>query len=143
MKWQFTIPESRHAMHHASLMQNAGEARGLRSAAAAASMPREAKIFMKIVLRNLEHQQAESPEGMKVSYNRIWAFFLANHSARYLCISQTIQVKTSKESGSCCKESEFASEDVWFGLKTECCCNIYMWTYVSLSRSEIFCNNRP
>jgi len=52
-------------------MQNAGEARGLRSAAAAASMPREAKIFMKIVLRNLEHQQAESPEGMKVSYNRI------------------------------------------------------------------------
>jgi len=68
---QFTIPESRHAMHHASLMQNAGEARGLRSAAAAASMPREAKIFMKIVLRNLEHQQAESPEGMKVSYNRI------------------------------------------------------------------------
>ncbi|CAH8307148.1 unnamed protein product [Eruca vesicaria subsp. sativa] len=60
---QFTIPGGRHAMHHASLMQNAGEARILRSAAAAANMPREAKIFAKIVLRNLEHHQAECSKG--------------------------------------------------------------------------------
>ncbi|XP_010508233.1 PREDICTED: protein ARABIDILLO 1-like [Camelina sativa] len=57
---QFTIPGGRHAMHHASLMQNGGEARFLRSAAAAAKTPREAKIFVKIILRNLEHHQAES-----------------------------------------------------------------------------------
>ncbi|XP_009138841.1 protein ARABIDILLO 2 [Brassica rapa] len=63
---QFTIPGGRHAMHHASLMQNAGEARILRSAAAAANMPREAKIFAKIVLRNLEHHhQAECSKGKK------------------------------------------------------------------------------
>ncbi|ESQ44043.1 hypothetical protein EUTSA_v10005776mg [Eutrema salsugineum] len=60
---QFTIPGGRHAMHHASLMQSAGEARVLRSAAAASNMPREAKIFAKIVLRNLEHHQAESSKG--------------------------------------------------------------------------------
>ncbi|KAL0739732.1 hypothetical protein Bca4012_081245 [Brassica carinata] len=58
---QFTIPGGRHAMHHASLMQSGGEARVLRSAAAAANMPREAKIFAKIIIRNLEHHhQAES-----------------------------------------------------------------------------------
>ncbi|XP_010512352.1 PREDICTED: protein ARABIDILLO 2-like [Camelina sativa] len=68
---QFTIPGGRHAMHHASLMQNAGEARALRSAAAAANVPRGARIFAKIVLRNLEHHQAESSKGKKVSYNRI------------------------------------------------------------------------
>lgn len=71
MKLQFTIPGGRHAMHHASLMQNAGEARVLRSTAAAANTPREAKIFAKVVLRNLEHHQAESSKGKKVSYNRI------------------------------------------------------------------------
>ncbi|KAJ4904258.1 Protein ARABIDILLO 1 [Raphanus sativus] len=52
---QFTIPGGRHAMHHAGLMQSGGEARVLRSAAAAANMPREAKIFAKIIIRNLEH----------------------------------------------------------------------------------------
>ncbi|XP_010524430.1 PREDICTED: protein ARABIDILLO 1-like [Tarenaya hassleriana] len=59
---QFTIPGGRHAMHHASLMQNAGggAARVLRSAAAAANVPREARFFAKIVLRNLEHHHAES-----------------------------------------------------------------------------------
>ncbi|KAF3553895.1 hypothetical protein F2Q69_00018042 [Brassica cretica] len=57
---QFTVPGGRHAMHHASLMQSGGEARVLRSAAAAANMPREAKIFVKIIIRNLEHHQAES-----------------------------------------------------------------------------------
>ena len=40
-------------MHHASLMQNAGAARVLRAAATAASAPLEAKIFARIVLRNL------------------------------------------------------------------------------------------
>ncbi|KAL5795001.1 hypothetical protein ACOSP7_003595 [Xanthoceras sorbifolium] len=52
---QFTIPGGRHATHHASLMQSAGAARVLRAAAAAATAPLEAKIFARIVLRNLEH----------------------------------------------------------------------------------------
>ncbi|KAB2068962.1 hypothetical protein ES319_A08G065600v1 [Gossypium barbadense] len=56
---QFTIPGGRHAVHHASLMQGAGAARVLRSAAAAANAPIEAKIFARIVLRNLEHHQVE------------------------------------------------------------------------------------
>ncbi|KAK7295306.1 hypothetical protein RJT34_18212 [Clitoria ternatea] len=56
---QFTIPGGRHAMHHASLMQNAGAARVLRGAAAAATAPLEAKIFARIVLRNLEYHQIE------------------------------------------------------------------------------------
>ncbi|KAF7825119.1 protein ARABIDILLO 1 [Senna tora] len=56
---QFTIPGGRHAMHHASLMQNAGAARVLRGAAASATAPLEAKIFARIVLRNLEYHQTE------------------------------------------------------------------------------------
>ncbi|XP_043805995.1 protein ARABIDILLO 1 isoform X3 [Manihot esculenta] len=56
---QFTIPGGRHAMHHASLMQNAGATRVVRAAAAAATAPLEAKIFARIVLRNLEHHQIE------------------------------------------------------------------------------------
>lgn len=56
---QFTIPGGRHAVHHASLMQNAGAARVLRSAAAAATAPLEAKIFARIVLRNLEYHHIE------------------------------------------------------------------------------------
>ncbi|KAK4798215.1 hypothetical protein SAY86_030541 [Trapa natans] len=54
---QFTIPGGRHAMHHARLMQNAGASRALRATAAAASAPLEAKIFTRIVLRNLEHHK--------------------------------------------------------------------------------------
>lgn len=46
-------------MHHASLMQKAGAARVLRSAAAAATAPLEAKIFARIVLRNLEYHHIE------------------------------------------------------------------------------------
>ncbi|KAG5565410.1 hypothetical protein RHGRI_001337 [Rhododendron griersonianum] len=56
---QFTIPGGRHAVHHVTLMQNAGAPRVLRAAAAAANAPLEAKIFAKIVLRNLEHHQTE------------------------------------------------------------------------------------
>jgi len=56
---QFTIPGGRHAVHHASLMQKAGAARVLRSAAAAATAPLEAKIFARIVLRNLEYHHIE------------------------------------------------------------------------------------
>ncbi|XP_057497125.1 protein ARABIDILLO 1-like isoform X2 [Actinidia eriantha] len=56
---QFTIMGGRHAVHHANLMQNAGAPRVLRAAAAAANAPLEAKIFAKIVLRNLEHHQIE------------------------------------------------------------------------------------
>lgn len=56
---QFTIPGGRHAMHHARLLQTAGAARVLRAAAAAATAPLEAKIFARIVLRNLEHHQSE------------------------------------------------------------------------------------
>ncbi|KAL5539219.1 hypothetical protein UlMin_044515 [Ulmus minor] len=57
---QFTIPGGRHASHHASLMQNTGAARVLRAAAAAATAPLAAKIFARIVLRNLEHHNIES-----------------------------------------------------------------------------------
>ncbi|GMI74095.1 F-box Armadillo protein 1, ARABIDILLO-1, F-BOX Protein 5 [Hibiscus trionum] len=57
---QFTIPGGRHSVHHASLMQGGGAARVLRAAAAAATSPIEAKIFAKIVLRNLEHHQVET-----------------------------------------------------------------------------------
>ncbi|XWS45829.1 hypothetical protein CRYUN_Cryun14cG0013100 [Craigia yunnanensis] len=57
---QFTIPGSRHAVHHAHLMQGAGAARVLRAAAAASTAPIEAKIFSRIVLRNLEHHQEPS-----------------------------------------------------------------------------------
>ncbi|GMJ01205.1 F-box Armadillo protein 1, ARABIDILLO-1, F-BOX Protein 5 [Hibiscus trionum] len=56
---QITIPGGRHAVHHATLMQGAGAARVLRAAAAAANSPIEAKIFARIVLRNLEHHQVE------------------------------------------------------------------------------------
>ncbi|KAL4178605.1 hypothetical protein AMTRI_Chr13g83110 [Amborella trichopoda] len=59
---QFTIPGGRHALHHASLLQKAGAARVLRAAAAAAaaSAPIEAKVFARIVLRNLEHHHVEA-----------------------------------------------------------------------------------
>nr|POE51446.1 protein arabidillo 1 [Quercus suber] len=56
---QFTFPGGRHAMHHVSLMQNAGAARVLRAAATAASAPLEAKIFARIVPCNLEHHHIE------------------------------------------------------------------------------------
>ena len=47
-------------MHHAGLLQKAGAARVLRAAAAAATAPIEAKIFARVVLRNLEHHQLEA-----------------------------------------------------------------------------------
>uniref|UniRef100_A0A453JAS5 Uncharacterized protein n=1 Tax=Aegilops tauschii subsp. strangulata TaxID=200361 RepID=A0A453JAS5_AEGTS len=55
---QFTMPAGRHAVHHAALLQKAGASRVLRWAAAAATAPIEAKIFARIVLRNLELHQA-------------------------------------------------------------------------------------
>ncbi|VAH06320.1 protein ARABIDILLO 1-like [Triticum dicoccoides] len=55
---QFSIPGGRHATHHADLLQNVGAARVLRAAAAATSASIEAKVFARIVLRNLEHHQA-------------------------------------------------------------------------------------
>ncbi|XP_071713939.1 protein ARABIDILLO 1-like [Rutidosis leptorrhynchoides] len=57
---QFTIPGGRHAPHHVNLMQELGAPRILRAAAAAASAPVEAKVFARIVLRNLEHQLIET-----------------------------------------------------------------------------------
>ncbi|GAV79486.1 Arm domain-containing protein/F-box-like domain-containing protein [Cephalotus follicularis] len=57
---QFTFPGGRHAMHHTVLLQNLGAPRVLRPAAAAATAPIEAKIFAKIVLRNLEHHNIEA-----------------------------------------------------------------------------------
>ncbi|CAJ2648856.1 unnamed protein product [Trifolium pratense] len=56
---QFTIPGGQHVIHHASLMQKAGAARVLRSVAAATTTPLEAKIFARIVLRNLEYHNIE------------------------------------------------------------------------------------
>lgn len=58
-KMQFTLQGGRHAMHHICLLQNLGAARVLRAAAAASAAPVEAKIFAKLVLRNLEHHQLE------------------------------------------------------------------------------------
>ena len=55
---QFTIPGGRHAVHHAGLLQKAGAGRVLRAAAAATTASIEAKIFARIVLRNLEHHQS-------------------------------------------------------------------------------------
>lgn len=55
---QFTIPGGRHAVHHVDLLQKAGAGRVLRAAAAATTASIEAKIFAKIVLRNLEHHQS-------------------------------------------------------------------------------------
>ncbi|KAJ4951573.1 hypothetical protein NE237_028405 [Protea cynaroides] len=57
---QFTIPGGRHATHHAGLLQKAGASRVLRAAAAAATAPIKAKIFARIVLRNLEHHNVEA-----------------------------------------------------------------------------------
>lgn len=67
---QFTVPETSHAEHHASLMHDTGYPKLLRIAAAAASMPLEAKIFAKIVLRNLEHHQPECSKGKRVSTSK-------------------------------------------------------------------------
>lgn len=55
---QFTIPGGRHAVHHAGLLQKAGAGRVLRAAAAATTASIEAKIFARIVLRNLEHHHS-------------------------------------------------------------------------------------
>ncbi|KAH9318479.1 hypothetical protein KI387_020248, partial [Taxus chinensis] len=57
---QFTMPGGRHTMHHASLLQKAGAGRVLRAAAAAATAPLQAKVFARIVLRNLEHYPPEA-----------------------------------------------------------------------------------
>ncbi|PIN22787.1 hypothetical protein CDL12_04504 [Handroanthus impetiginosus] len=57
---QFSIPGGRHAVHHVSLLQNAVAPRVLRVASAAAGAPLEAKIFARIVLRNLEQHHIDS-----------------------------------------------------------------------------------
>ncbi|KAL0876486.1 hypothetical protein Bca101_026191 [Brassica carinata] len=77
---QFTIPGASHAKHHASLMHNAKYPRLLRSAAAATSMPREAKIFAKIVLHNLEYHKPECSKENKVINFQIdfGAYFISN-----------------------------------------------------------------
>jgi hypothetical protein len=51
---QFTMPGGRHAMHHISLLQNAGAGRVLRTIAASATAPLQAKVFARVVLRNVE-----------------------------------------------------------------------------------------
>lgn len=56
---QFTMPDGRHAVHHASLLHKAGAGRVLRAAAAAATAPLQAKVFARIILRNLEHCPAD------------------------------------------------------------------------------------
>ena len=47
-------------MHHAGLLHKVKATRVLRAAAAAATSPTKAKIFARIVLRNLEHHQLET-----------------------------------------------------------------------------------
>lgn len=70
VKMQFTAPEASHAKHHVSLMHDAGDPKLLRNGAAATSMPHEAKIFAKIVLRNLEHHQPECSKGKTASTSK-------------------------------------------------------------------------
>ncbi|KAG5538717.1 hypothetical protein RHGRI_019319 [Rhododendron griersonianum] len=50
----FTALGSRHAPHHVALLQDAGAPQVLRVAAAAETAPLDAKVFARIVLRNLE-----------------------------------------------------------------------------------------
>ncbi|CAI9770353.1 unnamed protein product [Fraxinus pennsylvanica] len=57
---QFTVPGGRHAHHHVCLLQNAGAPRVLRASAAATGAPLGAKIFARIVLRNLEQHHKGS-----------------------------------------------------------------------------------
>lgn len=57
---QFTIPGGRHAFLHVKILQNTSSQRVLRATAAAAGAPIEAKIFARIVLRNLEYRHPES-----------------------------------------------------------------------------------
>ncbi|KAJ8772315.1 hypothetical protein K2173_027492 [Erythroxylum novogranatense] len=54
---QFTMPGGRHSIQHSNMLQSAGAPRVLRAtaAAAAATATIEAKVFAKLVLRNLEH----------------------------------------------------------------------------------------
>lgn len=47
-------------MHHASLLQKAGAGRVLRAVGAAATAPLQAKVFARIVLRNLEQCPTEA-----------------------------------------------------------------------------------
>ncbi|XP_076899982.1 protein ARABIDILLO 1-like [Bidens hawaiensis] len=58
--FQFTVPGGRYAREHVNLLRDLGALRVLRHAAAAAAGSLEAKIFSKLVLRNLEHQDTES-----------------------------------------------------------------------------------
>ena len=55
------MPGGRHAVHHVNLLQNAGAGRVLRAAAAAATAPLQAKVFARIVLRNLEQCNVDVP----------------------------------------------------------------------------------
>ena len=55
------MPGGRHAVHHVNLLQNAGAGRVLRAAAAAATAPLQAKVFARIVLRNLEQCNVDIP----------------------------------------------------------------------------------
>ncbi|EFJ24586.1 hypothetical protein SELMODRAFT_101488 [Selaginella moellendorffii] len=56
---QFTMPGGRHALHHANLLQRSGAARVLRGAAASTTAPLQARVFARLVLRNLELCQSE------------------------------------------------------------------------------------
>ncbi|KAK1430372.1 hypothetical protein QVD17_13054 [Tagetes erecta] len=57
---QLTLPGGQYASYHVNLLKASGAPRVLRALAASVYAPVEAKIFARIVLRNLEHQQTES-----------------------------------------------------------------------------------
>lgn len=54
---QFTIPGSRHSIHHTKLLQKAGAGKVLRKSGAATLAPIEAKIYSKVVGSYLEHSE--------------------------------------------------------------------------------------
>jgi len=59
--FQLTTSGGLHALHHIALLRNAGAPRVLRTASAAATTPVEAKVYARIVLRNLEKHQRYTP----------------------------------------------------------------------------------
>ncbi|GMP42654.1 hypothetical protein CsSME_00012321 [Camellia sinensis var. sinensis] len=75
---QFTIPGGRHTSHHVTLLQNSGAPRILRVASAAAAAPIEAKIFARIVLRNLEHNPKELQSKQQLGSQKITSTRLLN-----------------------------------------------------------------
>ncbi|KAK9045706.1 hypothetical protein V6N11_051615 [Hibiscus sabdariffa] len=94
-------------MYHSSLLQNAGAPRVLRAAAAASTAPIQAKIYAKIVLRNLErHHELSRRKQAPSSYflNQNCSFSVQKFTTRHLVLSSLMDYLwpniTKREKGS-------------------------------------------